>query len=438
MIHISIPNHEDKFERLDEKKYQIYNIHVNGAYHANARYSTLFTIHEKLLETFGHRLGNVEFPPKKFWFMDNNAINQRREQLTKYFHNLIQNVDTHSLLERLFLKLQINSFGSTANEVKLELYLPDGQHILLPCQLEDNSELILKKIGRQLNIASQNLGYFGLFLTRDRFKEEGKTEKTVFDQMSVRWLKNFESPFISLQLMNRAAVESKIEYRVCLRKIIWDPAVEEPLLDDPAITNRHPKRRLQNFTRRKNQIGRIPRTKPIQTIHALLPLTAHIGRRQLLFEYRQNGVLSHLLIKSTRIRIWRVSHSESDSLMSFQLDYLVGKDEFNQLTLNTNQAVLISLFLQSIASEILRDMGRTSPGSYKFNDEVQSKALENLENSKANSIISDEYSVFDSSAGSDNGSVYSNGDAANSLFKVISHQMPFDNENFSDITDADL
>jgi hypothetical protein len=52
----------------------------------SARYSTLYSLHEKLLETFGHRLGNVEFPPKKFWTMDTNAINQRREQLTKYFH----------------------------------------------------------------------------------------------------------------------------------------------------------------------------------------------------------------------------------------------------------------------------------------------------------------------------------------------------------------
>jgi hypothetical protein len=45
--------------------------------------------------------------------------------------------------------------------------------------------------------------------------------------------------------------------------------------------------------------------------------------------------------------------------MMFQIDYLVNKDEFSQLTLYTNQAVLLSLFLQSIAAEILRDLGRT-------------------------------------------------------------------------------
>lgn len=45
--------------------------------------------------------------------------------------------------------------------------------------------------------------------------------------------------------------------------------------------------------------------------------------------------------------------------MMFQIDYLVNKDEFSQFTLYTNQAVLLSLFLQSIAAEILRDLGRT-------------------------------------------------------------------------------
>lgn len=61
--------------------------------------------------------------------------------------------------------------------------MPDGQQHILSCQLDDNSDAVLKKVGRVLNIAPQNLNYFGLFLTRDRFKEEGRTDKNVFDQM---------------------------------------------------------------------------------------------------------------------------------------------------------------------------------------------------------------------------------------------------------------
>lgn len=49
----------------------------------------------------------------------------------------------------------------------------------------------------------------------------------------MRWLKNFESPYISLQLMNRSNNddENQIEYRLCVRKMVWDPFIEEPLLD---------------------------------------------------------------------------------------------------------------------------------------------------------------------------------------------------------------
>lgn len=165
---------------------QVYDIHINGAFHSSTRYSDLYKIHEKLHETFGHRLGNVEFPPKKFWKpMNADDVNQRREALTKYFHNIIQNVDTHSLLERQFLKLQVNSFMSNTSEIKLDIFIPDGQFIPVPCLSDDNSETVLNKFARVFNIESRNISHFGLFLTRDRFKEEGKSEKTVFDQMSM-------------------------------------------------------------------------------------------------------------------------------------------------------------------------------------------------------------------------------------------------------------
>ena len=60
---------------------------MNGAYHASVRYSALHALHEKLHETFGYRLGAVEFPPKKIWrTLDDEAVNKRREELVKYFH----------------------------------------------------------------------------------------------------------------------------------------------------------------------------------------------------------------------------------------------------------------------------------------------------------------------------------------------------------------
>jgi hypothetical protein len=81
------------------------------------RYSALNALHEKLIETFGHRFVN-NFPPKKFWRnMDSEAINQRREGLAKYFHGVLQNPDIakHPMLERAFLEFQVVSWEIQLN-----------------------------------------------------------------------------------------------------------------------------------------------------------------------------------------------------------------------------------------------------------------------------------------------------------------------------------
>ncbi|KAH7708504.1 hypothetical protein AAVH_24226 [Aphelenchoides avenae] len=99
------------------------------------------------------------------------------------------------------------------------------------------------------------------------------------------------------------------------------------------------------------------------------------------------------------------------------------------------QAVILSLFLQSIAAEILQDKANQNT-VYKFDDSVQAKVIERLEASKATSIVSDDLSIKEHlSTGSENGDGY---DSLSSLFRIISYQMPFNDDSFDDITDADL
>lgn len=58
------------------------------------------------------------------------------------------------------------------------------------------------------------------------------------------------------------------------------------------------------------------------------------------------------ILRSTRIRVWRVSHtdthqtntSQSTATMTFQIEYLVGKDEFGVITLATSQVYYFSNF----------------------------------------------------------------------------------------------
>lgn len=49
----------------------------------------------------------------------------------------------------------------------------------------------------------------------------------------MRWLKNFESPYISHQLANRSSDETGMFYKIVVRRVCWDPSIEEQLLDDP-------------------------------------------------------------------------------------------------------------------------------------------------------------------------------------------------------------
>jgi hypothetical protein len=63
---------------------KVFDIHVNGAFHAGVRYNLLYSLHEKLIATFGFRLNAPEFPPKKIWKLDVKTLNNRQEGLAKY------------------------------------------------------------------------------------------------------------------------------------------------------------------------------------------------------------------------------------------------------------------------------------------------------------------------------------------------------------------
>jgi hypothetical protein len=222
-----------------------------------------------------------------------------------------------------------------------------------------------------------------------------------------------------------------------------------------------------------------------------------VGRRQLLLEHSDEkaplflmlihfpsslkGVQGQSRLLSKRIRIWRVTHSESQPQldMSFQLEYFVGGDEefrLVQLQAEPAQVVLLSLFLQAIADEILHAQNRTdvmrrnsrgysrgfqSPNSYKFDDNISIKAAESLEASRVNSVVADDLSIksqlsangggglagagYQTNGHSKNGDLQPlklisvQGKLANYLIRNLQFQMPFlDNESFEDVTDADL
>uniref|UniRef100_A0A914XT91 PX domain-containing protein n=1 Tax=Panagrolaimus superbus TaxID=310955 RepID=A0A914XT91_9BILA len=466
MIQIHIPTYQTLIDRNDPyTKFTVFDIHVNGAFHASVRYSNLCTLHEKLIENFGFRLSGPEFPPKKIWkTLDAKALNERREGLAKYFQGLITipDVSRHHLIERAFLEYQVSSFAPTLQTISIQIYLPDGHPIKVDCYSDDSSNVVLKKFCRNMKVEEKNTDFFGLFLAKDREeKSNGMISSVLFDYVCVRWLKNFESPFISLALANKEIDDEKKQYKILVRRIVWDSSVEEQLHEDPgalkllylqALNDIH-----HNFidisAKTKEELARLSEQndfkKFMQICHkhpsygfevlesVISDYPAEntkscfkVGRRMIVLQYVHDGRLTQALLRSTRIRTWKISHTDAiakKSQMTFQIEYVLGSG-VDIMTFQTNQAVLISLFLQSIADEILRDCRSESPTTYKFDDSIQTKVLSNLNKSKENSVITDDLNDKDES----------DKEKLNPLFQIISYQMPFENETFEFISDNDL
>ncbi|CAD5234620.1 unnamed protein product [Bursaphelenchus xylophilus] len=466
MIHISIPTFQTFVEKYDShKKYNVYDLYVNGSYHASVRYSTLYSLHEKLLETFGLRLGTAEFPPKKIWRnLDAEGAIKRKDGLVKYFKTVLQNQDIarHPLFERHFLEFQVSSFMPAVSGVKLELFLPDGTVIHIDCRSDDSTDIVLRKAGNFLGISASSINSFGIFLARPRLNGEQKRSDEGFDPICVRWLRNFESPFISQQVANRNIDDGAVHYELGLRRAIWDPSLEESLLDDQGALkllflqarndidrglirlNSSTRARLASLEEQElyrqymhlchQQVDYGYEYLPSISMDYPWPgnvCSLKIGRHQLVIEYEDKGQLCEHVIRSTRIRVWKVSQNDETKDMTFQVEYLIDRDNFKEITMHTNKSVLLALFLQSIANEILRENnGRITP-IFRFDDEVQTRVIESLESSKADSVIGDD--LLEDTTYTDTMAV-----DITALFKVISHQMPFENESFEHITNAEL
>uniref|UniRef100_A0AC34QQB8 PX domain-containing protein n=1 Tax=Panagrolaimus sp. JU765 TaxID=591449 RepID=A0AC34QQB8_9BILA len=507
MIQIHIPSTQHLVDRTDsQKSFTVYDFHINGHYHASVRYNHLCMLHAKLIENFGFRLTGPEFPPKRIWRnLDAKAVNERREGLVKYFQSLIQNNDVakHFILERAFLEYQVNSFNPSMQATSIEVYLPDGHCVKVEVYADDSTAVVMKKFCKVIKMDEKFAEFFGLFLAKEREDRSNAISSTVlFDYVCVRWLKNFESPFISQKLANKNVQDEAKHQKILVRRVIWDPTVEEPLLDDPGALkllflqalndvqhnfvdmDSDTKQELARLAEQNDFYGfikvchRLPSYgfEVLESVISDYPVEEtkccfKVGRRMIVLQYVHEGRLTQALLKSTRIRTWKISHTDgtkkpqtsfqielTQALLkstrirtwkishtdgtkkpqtSFQIEYVLGTG-VDIMTFYTNQAVLISLFLQSIADEILRDCRAESP-TYKFDDTIQTRVISNLKASQENSIVGEDSSIKENnSSASSLADSNSNYTKVNPLLQIISYQMPFENENFDFVTDSDL
>ncbi|CAL2051413.1 unnamed protein product [Caenorhabditis brenneri] len=476
MIHIDVPDTRTLVERSDGvTKYTAYNIHINGWYHGSVRFSHLYEFAELIKQKFSQRYKGPEFPAKKLFKLDPKAVDDRRAKIAKYFQALVQHpeIARHYLIEKKLLGFQIDSFRATSQYVSLDVYLGNGEKTTIKCLVSDSTLEIMRILAEKLGFKTKDefIYHFGLFMAKGRNPSAACYSVTPenFNPLLTRFLRNFEAPFVSLSTANQKYNENGHYNFLCIRKLIWDNRIEESAMTDSSFVELIFKQATQDFknghldplkedmeSKLKYCMTRNDRISFLKLCHQLptysyeilspcvcdypkpeTPCEVKFGKRQIVLTTRDElGTAKQSLFRATRIRVWRIT--QIGDKISFQFEYLMAKDTFEWITLDTNQSILMSLLLQSIGSEILYEHNNMSI-EQQVMKEKQSKGnyvetSDKLPRDPKKPIIVLKNAVEET----DPLGVMEHYHNYNRMLTTISDGIPQRNQAFTDITNDDL
>jgi len=380
-MHFSIPDTQE-FNEESGSSYTGYNIHINGIFHCTVRYKQLHNLNEQLKKI--HGANNVPpFPPKKFLPLSSNQLEERRSLLEKYIQTVGQT--PHLMNTEVFtgflLSAQLESSGEKNKEISLDAYLMNGYRITISSNISESSSQVLEKICRQINLPVTYMYYFALFLV----SREDDGDITI-----IRKLQDFESPYISQKSIQVAT-------RIVIRKSYWDPAYDDELAVDRVALNLIYTQTVADLER-----GWILCTKDTQARLASLQARGakkeylEIARNLKYYGYTQfqpctcdypvagtqcivsagfkelslrvtltGGDTREGAFKVTRMRCWRITtHNDTGESsggerrsggpnLELSFEYLMAKDKLQWISIFSDQAILMSVCLQSMVDELL-------------------------------------------------------------------------------------
>ncbi|XP_025833735.1 sorting nexin-17 isoform X2 [Agrilus planipennis] len=360
-----------------------FNIHINGVFHCSVRYRQLHNLHEQLKKEFSSELV-PSFPPKKLLPLSGGQVEERRLLLEKYIQTLGQ--DPKLISSEIFVGFLLSAQQETACEKKqertLDIYLLNNYHIPLKVLSTDRTRQVLTKACKHLNLPLLYIGYFSLFF----IKREENGEITI-----IRKLQDFESPYISSKIYNDTS------FRIVLRKSYWDSEYDNEIMKNPIALNL-----LYIQTVFDIEKGWIICNKDIKTelaqLQACLDKHSYIELARTLKYYGfiqfnpcycdypepQTKVLlaaggqelslrivgdgpfvKEGCFKVTRMRCWRITatHNKQNTAanskctgnpdLELSFEYLMSKDKLQWITITSEQAILMSVCLQSMVDELL-------------------------------------------------------------------------------------
>ncbi|XP_004083729.1 sorting nexin-17 [Oryzias latipes] len=393
-MHFSIPETEVR-SGDNGSTYVAYNIHVNGVLHCRVRYSQLLGLHEQIKKEYG---SNVvpNFPPKKIFTLTPAEVEQRREQLEKYMQAVRQHplLGASDLFNSFLRKAQQETQQIPTEEAALDICLCSGPKLTVHILTSDQTEDVLEAVGTKLDLPDDLVGYFSLFLVH-----EGVDGSLTF----VRKLQEFELPYVSITSLQSS------EFHIVLRKSYWDMAYDQDVMDNRVglnllyaqtvsdiergwiLVNKDQQRQLKSLQEKgsKKEFIHLAQTLKYYGYIKFDPcitdfpekgcqVIVSAGNNELNFHVKlPNEQMKEGSFKVTRMRCWRVTSSQvpvtngttnpcgsakCDVKLELAFEYLMSKDRLQWVTITSQQAIMMSICLQSMVDEL---MVKKSGGSIK-------------------------------------------------------------------------
>ncbi|KAH9425260.1 Sorting nexin-17 [Dermatophagoides pteronyssinus] len=404
-MHFSIP--ETKEIKNGFKTFITYQIYINGSFHCSLRYRQLYHFHIQLKKVFGaNSLPN--FPPKKFFPLNSQHIEERRSQLEKYIQIVSQDsqIINSDIFNGFLLAAQQESHNNDDdnNDNNLDIYQLDWQPIRLTTNGQENSENVLRKFCQTIQMNSNHVPYFALFLIERFIIDNNDNDNKPKHFRIIRRLQNFESPLLTLRTIQNRMHNNII---IIIYKSYFNIEFDQDLFDDQIALNciflqtvqdienghivcndRETRRRLNHLKMKQDKLEyiRLARLQKFygyfhfESCYCDLPsmpakanVTIFAGNQELIIRVdNQDQEYSFRII---RIKCWRLTTSTANNNNNPQTDleilehqesttqekgrfelsfeYLINKGTLQWITIYSSQAVLISYCLQSMVEEML-------------------------------------------------------------------------------------
>ncbi|KAJ8923688.1 hypothetical protein NQ315_010269 [Exocentrus adspersus] len=344
-MHFSIPDTQELNEG-NGSTFIGYNIHINGLFHCTVRYKQLHNLNEQLKKEFGNE-AIPPFPPKKLLPLTASQLEERRVLLEKY--------------------------------IQTNVYTMNNYHIPIRVSTFDGTGHVLTKVVKYMSLPVEYMQYFSLYLIK---------KDNSGDIIVLRKLLDFESPYISHKSMRDAN-------KIVIRKSYWDTNYDFELMTDPVSLNllyvqtvteiekgwiaaneevKSQLATLQSSLAKREYIELARKLKYYGFIH-FMPcycdypkpqsrVSIAIGGQELSMKFLGPGPGLEGCFKVTRMRCWRITatHNKEEvaansrsvnSGLELSFEYLMQKDQLQWITITSDQAILMSVCLQSLVDELL-------------------------------------------------------------------------------------